>query len=58
MILMMNLYTSKKHFLYKYGWTHSLDNKVMNLYLTVSACAEHVEIFVMKFVMYIHLNFN
>ena len=23
------------HILYKYGWNHSLDNKVMNLYFTV-----------------------
>ena len=25
-----------QHILYKYGWNHSLDNKVMNLYLRVS----------------------
>ena len=24
------------HILYKYGWNHRLDNKVMNLYLTVT----------------------
>ena len=34
-ICMICLYTSK-HFFYKYGRNHSLDNNVMNLYLRVS----------------------
>ena len=37
--------------LHKFGWNdHSLDNKVMNLFLIVSVCAELVEIFVIKFI--------
>ena len=30
------VYIHLGHILFKYGWNHSLDNKVMNLYLTVS----------------------
>ena len=44
------LYIHHINILHKYGWNHILDNNVMSLYLTVSACAEHVEIFVIKFV--------
>ena len=35
MKFVLYVHTNLRHILYKYGWNHSLDNKVMNLYMTV-----------------------
>ena len=49
--------------LYKYGWNRSLDNKFMNLYLTVCRCERaHVDFFcnetiLVQKVVYIQSNF-
>ena len=34
--------------LYKYGWNHDLDNKIICIYMTGGALTAHIEIFVMK----------